>query len=179
MAPAEGLSAPRTTKGLVRRVAARHGAHLRHADVRAVGQEQGSNTKVSSSQPPTSGVPSGSGGARAGRGTGVSVGTPRCPSRPMGIRLRFSAVRCPTEMSSGSSPRLGGPSARSPTSTFEEATSIRRISRGSLTVVSWSSSMRLATTSPKHCSSYRLRLARNDACSLLQVQRRIRRLRRR
>jgi hypothetical protein len=59
MAPADGLSSGKdcsakdfSSKRFNRRVAARHGAHLRRADVRAVGQEQGSNTEVSSSQPP-------------------------------------------------------------------------------------------------------------------------------
>jgi hypothetical protein len=48
MAPAKGLS---SGKGLVRRVAARHGAHLRHADVRAVAQAHGSNTEISPQEP--------------------------------------------------------------------------------------------------------------------------------
>lgn len=59
----------------------RHEAHLRRADGSAVAadrQEQESNRKVSSSHSARYGTPRGRGGARAGRGAGISVGTPRC-----------------------------------------------------------------------------------------------------
>lgn len=64
-------------KGLVWRVAARHTAHLRRADARAARQEQGSNAEVSSSRPATPDSPAEKGGARAGRGAAIVVGTPR------------------------------------------------------------------------------------------------------
>ena len=70
-----------SANGLGWRVPLRQGAHLRRADGRALAedrQEQGSNTEVPSSQPARSGVPIGSGGARAGRSAGISVGRPRC-----------------------------------------------------------------------------------------------------
>ena len=57
------------------------GAHFRRVDGLAVTQERqelGLNTYESSSQPSTARAPTGSGGARAGRGEGISVGTPRC-----------------------------------------------------------------------------------------------------
>ncbi len=57
-------------------------AHLRRADGPAVGQEEELNAEVSSSQPAASGTPAGSGGARAGRGAGISVGNPRCRRIP-------------------------------------------------------------------------------------------------
>jgi hypothetical protein len=79
------------------RVARPHEAHLRRADGRAVAetrQEHGSNIEVSSSQPLWSGVPRGSGGARAGRGEGTSVGRPRCRRiRPMTAASSMSATR--------------------------------------------------------------------------------------
>jgi hypothetical protein len=59
-------------------VAARRGAHLRRTDVRAVAQEHASNTEAFSSQPAASETPARSGGPRAGRAAGVSVGRPRC-----------------------------------------------------------------------------------------------------
>jgi hypothetical protein len=68
MTSADGVSG---AKGLVRRVASRLGAHLRRADERAVGQELGSHTAVSSSQPATLGEPRGerwrTGGTQRGR----------------------------------------------------------------------------------------------------------------
>jgi hypothetical protein len=75
MPRADALS---SAKDLRWRVAARHGGQLWRTDVRAVAQEHASNTEAFSSHPAASETPARSGGPRAGRGAGVSVGRPRC-----------------------------------------------------------------------------------------------------
>ena len=78
-------------------VAPPDGAHLRRADGLAVTQErqeQWLNTYESSSQPSTARAPTGRGGARAGRGEGISVGTPRCRRiRPITAASSMSAIK--------------------------------------------------------------------------------------
>src|SRR5438093_12771164 len=94
MTPATACRARTASLGAV---APPDGAHLRRADGLAVTQErqeQWLNTYESSSQPSTARAPAGRGGARAGRGEGISVGTPRCRRiRPITAASSMSAIK--------------------------------------------------------------------------------------